>query len=152
MKEYLFRGKRKDNGEWVYGSLICNEDHIYKHPRYFIRNNLAYDWDEIDEVIPETVGMYIQRACYNIEEVKIFEGDIIKITSGRKWANGIKDDFSIAIVVDEHSITENGSGQWFPQDTLCVIEVIGNVHDNPELVGEKEANIYKNCFCLEVTE
>lgn len=145
MKDYLFRGYSKGCERWIYGNLIRRDN------RYFILETLFDDWDDVYEVVPETVGMYIQRACYNPNEIKIFEGDIIKITRTHKRVDGVEESPVIAIVVDEHSITENGLGRWFPQDTLCVIEVIGNVHDNPELVGEKEANLYKYYFCLEVS-
>ena len=157
MKEYLFRGKRKDNGEWVYGYYVNCADGYEPENRVAeivdLNADRIYDGEynpsDVYQVIPETVGMYIQRACYNLREVKIFEGDIIEVSRRHKRVDGVEEPSSIVIAIDEHSVTEFGLGRCFPQDTICVIKVIGNVHDNPELVGEKTAQLYKRNFCLE---
>ena len=68
MREIKFRGKRKDNGEWIYGDLIQTKEGIYILPQ----NSSIYSMGFI-EVIPETVGQYI-----NIKDSKkreIYEGD-----------------------------------------------------------------------------
>lgn len=155
MKEYLFRGKRKDNGEWIEGFLLRTKWYLDDSLKTVIIPADAglYPRCEIgcwEEVIPETVGMYIQRSCYNPDEIKIFEGDIIEVSRRHKRVDGVEESSSIVIAIDEHSVTEFGLGRCFPQDTICVIKVIGNVHDNPELVGEKTANLYKYYNCLGV--
>lgn len=67
MKEYLYRGKRKDNQEWIYGYL-ANNNHI----AVFANNGLYIDNYMIDE---RTIGQY--TCLQDKENKKIFEGDII---------------------------------------------------------------------------
>ena len=153
MREILFRGKRKDNGEWVYGNYAVTDNNGKQH---FIFQNKAFEF----EVIPETVGQYTDSTDKN--DKKIFEGDIIRYADNVEYEMYLESiecpeeyegvDFSKMWAVDEvvygdkigypsfdlnaHDFDCNGlatlseSGQYF-------YEIIGNIHDNPELL---EAN------------
>lgn len=150
METILFRGKRKDDGEWIEGyyvkALNCYDTR--KHHFIFPSDTLILPDSEFTshvEIIPETLGRLIDRPCYDgpCTNQRFFQGDIIAVYRDRR-ADIVNDrPDTVAIVVDEHSITENGHGLWFPQDTTA-IKVVGNVYDNPELVGKKYADLYKH--------
>lgn len=111
MREILFRGKRLDNGEWVCGYLYRLSERL--NPFIMFVNSNA----ESHEVIPETVEQFTGLTDKNGK--KIFEGDII--------AYG-----------DDRYLVNFGDGYFSPFDFICEDEckVIGNIYDNPELLGE----------------
>ena len=122
MREILFRGKQRDNGEWFYGDLI-HLNHCVS-----IRSK-----DCARSVVPETVGQYTGLADKNCK--KIFEGDLIRSTETGETA--------IVQWFSEHSAfmiwckTSNQVGFLYECEK-SIIEVIGNIHDNPELIGGEE--------------
>ena len=146
MREIIFRGKRKDNGEWVegyYGEYYNGKKNIscISIPsKEAVSGSLCYD------IIPETVGQYTGLTDKN--GTKIFEGDILKIIDGKeiiiasvKFGDYNQPDkilkthigfyFDIANLVSYRK----DIGYWFGK-TFSEIEVIGNVHDNPELLQD----------------
>lgn len=143
MRNILFRGKSKGTNEWVYGSLISIGEYYcileldcQTGGATYLDADLGYIDGQATPVIPQTIGRMIDYACYDAEcRCVLFEGDIIKLHGKHGQNRGV------AIVCDEHSISENGLGRCFPQDTVQA-DVIGNVWDNPELVGEKIADLY----------
>ena len=80
MREIKFRGKRVDNGEWVYGDLIQYES---GEVSIFSKKLSKYGYEATemykrDRIIPETVGQYTGLTDKN-GFTKIFEGDIIRL-------------------------------------------------------------------------
>lgn len=122
MREILFRGKQKDDGCWIYGSLQCFKgfsifDEGYKN--FFT-------------VSHETIGQYTGIDDKN--GMQIFEGDIVR---GR-------DALEKDLVVEGYIDYQYGSFcivgdlmthfRWMDYE----VEVIGNIHDNPYMIGGKE--------------
>lgn len=146
MREILFRGKRKDNGEWIEGFLTICDD------RCFIIENgkvgcLCFDtlpkgnyvFMAYIEVDPDTIGQFTGLTDKNGK--RIFEGDICRVCLDPEICiahiqydertasfNMRYDDYLCNTFLDMR-LAENRVGDrvW--------IEVIGNIHDNPELLG-----------------
>lgn len=127
MREILFRGKRTDNGEWVEGyycNLGGNHPRVLKENIFIGKIGRVLEFKNID-VISETVGQYTGLTDKN--GVKIFEGDILRDDDNEE--NGVIEfvDGEFCVVfgnVETHGIA----------DIACCCYVIGNIHDNPELL------------------
>ena len=125
MREILFRGKQVDNGEWVEGDFC--------HPCNIVFEAMGYDEvlgqkdvPVINDyaVIPETVGQYTGLTDKN--GTKIFEWDIVKHSIGTFVVKYLDGMFCCSCIEAEY-LTNLGS-----LSNDCV--VIGNIHDNPELL------------------
>lgn len=139
MREILFRGKRKDNGEWFEGFYCKSGEKAY----IIYDNEIAIGYVSMKEVIPETVGQYT-GLCDKTGK-KIFEGDIVE-----SRASEVKEDWKIwqvgfedgCFVFDSVRKSIKSRRKFkHEQNMLCVdeikfygLEVIGNIHDNPDLM------------------
>lgn len=133
MREILFRGKRKDNGEWVEGYLSLNNQITFR---------VSFDGGIGSEsvwIIPETVGQYTGLLDKNGK--KIFEGDIIERRLLPTKRICTKSTVKFADRHAAFSINDiNGTIVESYLDDInhleYEIEVIGTIHDNPELLQE----------------
>lgn len=124
-REILFRGKRTDNGEWVEGYLCeCHHKDTGKYD-YAIQEMFENGYI-MHEVIPETVGQYTGLTDKNGK--KIFEGDICKHRSNYSGNTVI----SVVTYTDGHFLALVCENSGFELSEK--LEVIGNIHDNPELM------------------
>ena len=130
MREILFRGKRTDCEAWVEGDLIqAFRGNQLSSCSIMPNTPTAYCW----KVIPETVGQFTGLTDKN--GMRIFEGDLIRSTETGETA--------IVQWFSEHSAfmiwckTSNQVGFLYECEK-SIIEVIGNIHDNPELIGGEE--------------
>ena len=164
MREILFRGKRVDNGEWVYG-LICRVGDKYA-------NIVEKDTEVLCSVSTKTIGQYTGLTDKNGR--KIFEGDIVRyyhhkkslvpVTDikpeedhyGRDEESGLPLAYRTTKIIRYKGHVEldpilgmtinlkNRCEWWrnlnYEDDSINSdrLEVIGNIHDNPELLEVTE--------------
>ena len=134
MKETKFRGKSHDNegkieGEWIYGFLAA--------PDQIMVWNEDNATGEMLQVIPETVGQF--TGLHDSKGKEIYEGDIVKHTDG------------VNVVVEWceqevgwrlyhgflYKAIKGISNTWYFENLNWEgLEVIGNIHENPELLKE----------------
>jgi len=131
MREIIFRGKRIDNGEWVYGYYVRNE-HMG-----IIKHIIITDWAQVYvnsfKVDPDTLGQFSglrdnKRTAEFPEGQRIFEGDIVNFDGGIarvEWCNDLACYLAVFADVSDvmlHAISHR-----------CA--VIGNIHEHKNLLG-----------------
>jgi len=147
MRKILFRGKRSDNGEWVYGfyvlfggkNIIMLSDTTELRPSEIFGLNELYEYPVIHEVVPDTVGQFTGLLDKNGN--KIFEGDILKTEYSKVICEFGTGDFSngchsyqgwcFTDLEQDDSLRSNYNDSWYVQE----YEIIGNKWDNPELLN-----------------
>ena len=146
MREILFRGKRCDNGEWVQGYYIRANHHWHKH-------GIHKDWIALGAsanggwfalhnkyaVKSETVGQFTGLTDKNGK--KIFEGDVVRVLGNQQvddWKN--VDYVALIAFLDggfcaiDGTVKEHGFRRYALARMDFSLEIIGNIHDNPELL------------------
>lgn len=145
-REILFRGKRVDNGEWVEGDLFTTKSCQNGIQKDHSLIGLIYsEWYEVD---PETIGQFTGLVDKN--GGKIFEGDVVRSQGqnatfiqviefhntdkycGRGWVAINKQKEYLDKTLNK-KIEGINDGSYF--SLPCNTEVIGNIHDTPELKG-----------------
>lgn len=133
MREILFRGKEIETGKWIYGAFVPDalEGSNDLVSWGFIRNyNREIHKMQTVEVDRETVGQFTGLTDRNGK--KIFEGDIIKLLKCKDAVCTLKGgnpNYYFQGKDGRYEMSEE------PHNPEC-FEVIGNIYDNPELLGE----------------
>lgn len=160
-----FRGKRIDNGEWVYGSYhrcigsarfptvewegnkavekaLAAELNVHWILEYNLPDHQGWEISDTfrkHKVIPESVGQLV----LNIGGKEYYEGDIVK--AHKKGANF---PLNYIIVFNEEELaykmrwTGRAKEDGFYDEKIGIggfntFDAIGNLHDNPELITDK---------------
>jgi uncharacterized phage protein (TIGR01671 family) len=134
MREILFRGRSLEDGEWKYGYLSqyidVNDRTITQiSPIYHECRSEYSPLPPIYDVDEQTVGQY--TGYKDSRGKRIFEGDIIKIDDHYIYTVGYNDDYTMFDLQDEDAVFWHICTALSGTDKY---EVIGNIHDNPELL------------------
>ena len=145
MREILFRGRNKHSCEWEFGCYYKQTefygDEMEDHVIITSHEELSYDQALVCySVQPETVGQFTGLTDKN--GTKIFEGDILKFHKFKgepDWLGFVRYDISMFVIEGEQPVDNGGF-----EVQLCSInrqrcEIIGNIHDNPELLEEGDS-------------
>lgn len=133
MREIKFRGKEIDNGEWVYGDLIENQGRFFIY--HATSETTLIDHNDLDITIiatavdNNTVGQF--TGLHDCNGKEIYEGDIILQRGYGRIKPMIVRFEQGAFIVGWHNGSSTATRPMLIQKRG---EIIGNIHDNPELL------------------
>ena len=148
MREIKFRAKDWQTSKWVYGFLFMGKGDDNRDYAFILQdkglkvgtaredNAIEFPCDEAHLVDKETIGQYTGLKDKNGKE--IYEGDIVKDIDGKVgYIAFLQQEMGFVIVWrnSDSRLGHRNRGGGYEFDNS--IEVIGNIHDNPELIKEK---------------
>ena len=131
MREIVFRAKCADNGEWVKGV-----PHFENNKCFMITDLLIYEEYQCTgvenvEVIPETIGQY--TGLQDNKGKMVFEGDVVNDEqSGYNYSIKWFSEYGCFALANKNGHVEFGCDEL--EIFLNDLVVVGNIHDNPELL------------------
>lgn len=136
MREILFRGKRKYDGKWFEGYYYLSKN---GKEAFILFPCTTFPWWDKAVVDPDTVGQYTGLTDKNGK--KIFEGDIVDITQYDSIYHKVHRCCRSKVFFSNFAFRTNAAPEYEDEEPLsywfwndCDFEVIGNIHDNPELL------------------
>ena len=147
MREILFRGKRTSYPYegWAEGSLLCVDGHCMILEKENDDNGYCYPYINAEDGIvdgglttvdPETMGQYTGLKDKNGR--RIFEGDIVKVK--HSYAGNPNYPTAEYIEVVEYDARSCCYEFYRWSGDIYDVEVIGNIHDNPEMLKGENTN------------
>lgn len=129
-RQIKFRGISRDTGKWLVGALIPNG----KKEAYIAPFGRCLQLEEVD---PDSVGQFTGLLDKNGKE--IYEGDRVNVLQAErnfdivvKWSNE-----AMAFMAC-YADGEQSPFSWFTNLRIYQLTVIGNIHDNPSLISDKQ--------------
>lgn len=142
MREILFKAKRKDNGEWIEGSLIdldIDSGYCYIVPAFKNASTLPINWLIADRMIlvdPETLCRF--TGLCDKSGKKIWENDILMAHLDESCPEDTTyETVEWGVVGWVGHETGSTDREYIDKFDLEHFEVVGNIFDNPELLKEK---------------
>jgi uncharacterized phage protein (TIGR01671 family) len=132
MREIKFRGKITNTDEWVYGQYVDWSGHKhanFRHQIYCLKGSAS-----VHLVMKNTIGQYTGLKDKN--DTEIYDGDVVKcimLSPASESIGVVKWDKNKAIYYFDGEMPDC----HIPRNTflwISIIEVIGNIHDTPELL------------------
>ena len=144
IREILFRAKRIDTGEWVEGCYLekmgyRSTDSVYDERKLHIivctdQNGKNYSYD----VIPETVEQF--TGLKDKDGKKIFEGDAVRRDNGSiGYIIFLAQTMSYRLILPKTDVAIGHRAMGCGYHDAQMLEVIGNIHDNPELLSQEKS-------------
>ena len=144
MRDRISRGKRVDNNEWVEGFYVNVPEH-YKQEMSGKSYIVSINNGLFMEVVPESVGDYMGLTDKNGK--RIFEGDIVRYRH-EFWQCPMQsvveycaDKWNYPAFDLKDNDYEEANGLQLAHEMEIEFEVIGNIHDNPELLEVENEKI-----------
>lgn len=136
----LCRAKEENTGEWVYGYYTLYPKCCGLHP-------CILTGTESGCIIPKFIDLDTLGGCTDMIDIngtEMFEGDVLKIKSYDYDYEYITQVYyschtlCVDIYGQDYDFTAIGFADDIWDEDCCEIEVIGNIYDNPKLLGDKE--------------
>lgn len=145
MREILFRARTisedeyMDSGEWVEGFYTCFNGDEHRIYTGYSETDCGDHYPDWFNVLPETVEQF--TGLTDKKGKRIFEGDIVDVEYDIQYVGVAAERIGLFVVVFDDGCfmkqkKDGGLFHFIPSDKC---EVVGNIHDNPELMMEVEA-------------
>ena len=155
MREYLFRGKRVDNGEWVEGhyyTQVYHEGTIEEEWYHFIKPIGSQSW-EYFRVVPESIGQCTGMNEFVVSDRSfnkpLFEGDIVEAWGWRSptYTYDAKSQYDGKIKVRAVICFKNGEWtlDYVNKHNESLAKLKGKEVDNREVTGEWSLYRFRHC-------